>query len=217
MNNWYTCVNGLPVIFGVSAKHRGFHGRTLRTALPPLHPRTVGILEACLLSPKSLSIKALLQWSFIVVIACDNQANCSNTAGNDRHVCMDYVSCICAKFYTCINKTSVKCALYPGHWQINLSIIFLISYYGTHYLPYFILNDPERSCMRETRLKCCILGLQWWKETAVDWNSSRIFTKKAFYRYLLSLLIVFWIKTPKTVFSTQKSGGCWKKVRYSWH
>ena len=118
MSNWYTCVNGLPVIFGVSAMHRGFHGQTLRTALPPLHPRTVGILEAELLKSGFylLSIKALLQWSFIVVIACDNQANCSNNAGN---VCMDYVSCICAKFYTCINKTSVKCALYPGHWQIN--------------------------------------------------------------------------------------------------
>ena len=92
------------------------------TAAPPpqnswhLRSRTA---EVWLLSPKSLSIKALLQWSFIVVIACDNQANCSNNAGNDRHVCMDNVSCICAKFYTCINKTSVKCALYPGHWQIN--------------------------------------------------------------------------------------------------
>ena len=93
---------------------------------------------AWLLSPKCVSIKALLQWSFTVVIACDNQANCSNNAGNDRRVCMDYVSYICAKFYTCINKTSVKCALYPGHWHINKSIIFLSSYYGTHYLPYSI-------------------------------------------------------------------------------
>ena len=60
MNNWYTCVNGLPVIFGVSAMHRGFHGRTLRTALPPPpHPRTVGILEAELLKSAFYLQKAL--------------------------------------------------------------------------------------------------------------------------------------------------------------
>ena len=39
MNNWYSRINGLPVIFGVSAMHGGFHGQTLRTALPPLHPQ----------------------------------------------------------------------------------------------------------------------------------------------------------------------------------
>ena len=60
MNNWYTCVNGLPVIFGVSVMHRGFHGRTLRTALPPLHPRTVGILEAELLKSAFYLQKALV-------------------------------------------------------------------------------------------------------------------------------------------------------------
>ena len=52
--------------------------------------------------------KSTFEWSFIVVISCDSQTNCSNNAGNDRHVCMDYVSYICTKFYTCMNKTSVK-------------------------------------------------------------------------------------------------------------